>query len=173
MAWVIDVVDCYIMPCGEHNYPYNHNSITYSLAGSSIRYTVGICCWSLFRNEGKKMSYDIQLCDPVSHKTLHTNTKHEIGGGTQAIGGTTELWLNITYNYAKFFRETIDKDEGIRFLYGKTGAESIPILEKAISQLDDNVDDDYWKATEGNAKRALCGLLAFAQLRPDGIWDGD
>ena len=32
---------------------------------------------------------------------------------------------------------------------------------------------DYWKATEGNAKRALYGLLTFARLRPDGIWDGD
>ena len=25
-------------------------------------------------------------------------------------------------------------------------------------------------STEGNAKRALCGLLAFAQMRPDGVW---
>lgn len=31
-------------------------------------------------------------------------------------------------------------------------------------------EKDYWKATEGNAKRALCGLLMFAQLRPDGVW---
>ena len=32
---------------------------------------------------------------------------------------------------------------------------------------------DYWHATEGNAKRALYGLLAFAKMRPDGVWDGD
>nr|DAE13757.1 MAG TPA: hypothetical protein [Siphoviridae sp. ctQqU1] len=45
---------------------------------------------------------------------------------------------------------------------------------KAISALGDDVDDsDYWRATEGNAKRALCGLLAFAKMRPDGVWDGD
>ena len=34
-------------------------------------------------------------------------------------------------------------------------------------------DPDYWKATEGNAKRALCQLRALAQLRPDGVFDGD
>ena len=61
--------------------------------------------------------------------------------------------------------------KGIRSIYGKTGAESIPMLEKAISALGD--DGDYWNATEGNAKRALYGLLAFAKMRPDGVWDGD
>lgn len=49
------------------------------------------------------------------------------------------------------------------WLDGKTGAETIEPLKKIISSLKDD-------ATEGNAKRALCGLLAFAQLRPDGIW---
>lgn len=64
--------------------------------------------------------------------------------------------------------------KGIRCIYGKTGAESIPMLEKAISALGDDVDDrDYWHGTEGNAKRALYGLLAFAKMRPDGVWDGD
>lgn len=89
------------------------------------------------------MSYDISLCDPVTHETLKADSTHFIAGGMRSI-------------------------------YGKTGAESIPMLEKAISALGDDVDDnDYWNATEGNAKRALCGLLAFAKIRPDGVWDGD
>ena len=54
-----------------------------------------------------------------------------------------------------------------------TGAESIPVLQKAIANLGDDTDPDYWKATDGNAKRPLCQLLAMAQMRPDGIWDGD
>lgn len=119
------------------------------------------------------MSYDINLCDLVTKETLHTKFKHEISGGTTCVGGTTEMWLNITDNYSKFYREVIDEEKGIRFIYGKTGAESIPILEKAIDRLNDDADEDYWKATEGNAKRALYGLLTFARLRPDGIWDGD
>lgn len=56
----------------------------------------------------------------------------------------------------------------------RRGAESIPMLEKAIAALgDDTDDDDYWHATEGNAKRALYWLLEFAKMRPDGVWDGD
>ena len=39
--------------------------------------------------------------------------------------------------------------------------------------LSDVTNSDYWTATEGNAKRALYGLLSFAKMRPDGIWDGD
>lgn len=123
----------------------------------------------------EKMSYDISLCDPVTHETIEVDDMHFVAGGTRSIGGTKELWLNITYNYGKHFRrDDVLGGKGIRSIYGKTGAESIPMLEKAISALGDDVDDsDYWHATEGNAKRALYGLLAFAKMRPDGVWEGD
>ena len=114
------------------------------------------------------MSYDISLCDPVTHETLEVDDTHFVADGTCPIGGTKELWLNITYNYGMYFRrDDVLGRKGIRSIYGKTGAESIPMLEKAISALGD------WNATEGNAKRVLCGLLAFAKMRPDGVWDGD
>jgi len=119
------------------------------------------------------MSYDIRLKDLKTGKTLHANSKHNFRGGTYALGGNTELWLNVTYNYAKHYYKVIDEEKGIRFLYGKSGKESIPILEKAIAQLGDDVDKDYWKDTEGNAKVALEQLLAMAKMRPKGIWDGD
>ena len=119
------------------------------------------------------MSYDISLRDPVTRETIHADTPHQIRGGIFALNGTTALSLNVTYNYVAHFRRVIDPDKGIRAIYGKTGAESIPILNAAISKLDDDVDPDYWKPTPGNAKAALCGLLAFAQMRPDGVWDGD
>ncbi len=120
------------------------------------------------------MSYDINLNDPVTHEVIFFDHPHDMRGGTYAMGGTREAWLNVTYNYAKFYyREDVLGEDGIRSIYGKTGAESIPILERAIAALGDDVDLDYWKATEGNAKRPLCQLLAMAQMRPDGIWDGD
>lgn len=119
------------------------------------------------------MSYDIRLIDPVTKEPLYADEKHMIRGGLYAIGGTTELWMNITGNYIKIFREYIDEESGIRAIYGLSGAESIPILENAISKLKDDVSDDYWEATEGNAKRSLYGLLALARMRPDGIWEGD
>lgn len=120
------------------------------------------------------MSYDISLKDPVTMETIETKEPHFMHGGTYAIGGTTELWLNVTYNYGKIFRRPeVLGEEGIRSIYGMTGAESIPVLQNAIANLGDDTNPDYWKATDGNAKRPLCQLLAMAQMRPDGIWDGD
>lgn len=118
------------------------------------------------------MSYDISLVDPVTRETLLVESPHHIRGGTYAIGGTTEAWLNITYNYGRFYR-TVFGEKGIRTIYGMTGAESIPVIKAAMDKLGDDVDPNYWEPTEGNAKRALAGLLALAQMRPDGIWDGD
>lgn len=117
------------------------------------------------------MSHDISLLDPVTKNVIEFDSPHQIKGGTHALGGTTEAWLNITYNYSEHFISIGEK--GIRSLYGKTGAESIPILQNTIDSLGDDVDDDYWKSTEGNAKQALLGLMAFAKMRPDGIWSGD
>jgi hypothetical protein len=118
------------------------------------------------------MSYDISLVDPVTQDVLLLDEPHQMKGGTYAIGGTTECSLNITYNYTRHYYRVLG-DRGIRAIYNSTGAESIPLLEAAIAQLGDDVDEDYWKATEGNAKRPLCQLLAMARMRPDGIWQGD
>ena len=118
------------------------------------------------------MSYDIELLDPVSREVLNIGFKHEISGGIRCVGGTTKLWLNVTYNYAPLFKRTLG-DDGIRTIYGMTGAESLPFLEAAASSLGDNVSSNYWEATEGNVKKALLGLIEFARLRPEGVWYGD
>lgn len=120
------------------------------------------------------MSYDIRLCDPVTSETLELENPHFMTGGTYAMNGTTEMWLNVTYNYAPFYyKPEVFGEKGIRSIYGLTGAESIPVLEKAIQNLGNDTDPDYWKATEGNAKRPLYQLLAMAKMRPDGVWEGD
>lgn len=120
------------------------------------------------------MSYDITLRDRVTGETLHVDTPHQMGGGTRAFGGTTELWLNVTYNYSKFYyRDDVFGEKGIRAIYGLTGLDSIPIIENAIAHLGDDATDDYWEATEGNAKKALYQLLTMAKMRPDGVWGGD
>ena len=118
------------------------------------------------------MSYDIELVDPITKEILQLDSPHHMRGGTYAIGGTTNAELNITYNYGQHYYEVFG-EKGIRTIYGISGADSIPILEKAISQLGDDVVKDYWAATEGNAKAALFQLLALAKMRPDGIWQGD
>lgn len=43
------------------------------------------------RNGRRKMSYDISLCDPVTHKPLKADSTHFIAGGMRAMGGTKEL----------------------------------------------------------------------------------
>ena len=117
------------------------------------------------------MSYDIELQYPVTGRTLELDTPHQMHGGTYALGGTKEAELNITYNYAPFYYKLLG-EKGIREIYGKTGAETIPILQNAINSLGDDVDN-YWTPTEGNAKRALIQLLTLAKMRPDGVWNGD
>ena len=118
------------------------------------------------------MSYDIDLRDPVTKEVLHLEHAHHMRGGTYAIGGTTEAHLNVTYNYGKHYYRVLG-DKGIRTIYGMTGAESIPILKEAAEKLANDVHDNYWEPTEGNAKGALMQLIALATMRPDGVWDGD
>lgn len=123
------------------------------------------------------MSYDIALTCPVTGEILKLDEQHQMKGGTYAVGGTQQAKLNVTYNYAKhFYRVFLDiqfSRSGIRSIYGLTGAESIPILQRTIAKLNDDADQDYWKPTEGNAKKALTQLLALANMRPDGVWEVD
>lgn len=118
------------------------------------------------------MSYDLYLLDPVTRDTIELEEPHQMRGGTYAVGGTTQLHLNITYNYGDIMAR-LWPNEGIRTLYGLTGAEVIPILEQVIGTLGDDVNPYYWKSTEGNVKAALCALLAMSRMRPDGVWSGD
>lgn len=118
------------------------------------------------------MSYDIELQDQVTKETLQLDTPHHMLGGTYCPGGTTEAHLNVTYNYSPHLVRVFG-EAGIRTIYDMTGADSIPVLELAISGLGNDTDPDYWKPTEGNTKQALTQLLALAKMRPDGVWAGD
>jgi hypothetical protein len=118
------------------------------------------------------MSYDIKLLDPITKNVIEFEHGHHMRGGTYAVGGSTEAWLNITYNYSPHYYKALGVG-GIRKIYGMTGAQSIDVLREAIGKLGDDVKANYWESSEGNAKRPLCQLLALAEQRPDGIWDGD
>ena len=141
------------------------------------------------------MSYDIYLKDPATNETIEFDEPHQMRGGMFAVGGTTEAWLNVTYNYSNYYYAATEGDErffgklwyeepknlGIRGIYGKTGAESIRMLHDMICRIEpmpDEICDDpdckgYWKPTAKNAIKPLYQLIAMAQMRPDGIWDGD
>ena len=135
------------------------------------------------------MSYDIYLADPVTHEVLTMDAPHQMRGGTYAIGGTDKMWVNITYNYAQwYYKDYAFGEKGIRSTYGLSGAESIPVLKKAVQKLESMTIDisdkerreyeeqgatGYWMPTRENAIRPLYQLLAMAQMRPDGVWRGD
>ena len=118
------------------------------------------------------MSYDIRLTDPATGETLMLEDKHTLSGGTYALGGTRECWLNVTYNYGHIFRRIMGPN-GIRVLYGKTGAETAPLLRAAAEVLAEDTCENYWVATEGNVRRALLDLATLAELQPQGVWKGD
>jgi hypothetical protein len=112
------------------------------------------------------MSYWVYLEDEKGAVKVprHSN------GGTYAIGGTITAELNITYNYSPHYYEYLNGDEGLRWLDGKTAQETVDALEGAILDLGTVQDKDYWKATKGNAGRALAILLLWAQMNSDAKW---
>lgn len=115
------------------------------------------------------MSYDIRLKDPVTDETLDLPVKHVMTGGTYqadydeqtrtfSAKPISEAWLNVTYNYGRYYYDATDGDSrfahdeisayyadgttgpvkteyGIRGIYGKTGVESIPMLEDMIERI--------------------------------------
>lgn len=119
------------------------------------------------------MSYDISFQDAGTGNTVHLEDPHQLKGGTYALGGTTEAWLNITYNYSDYYYE-LWPNNGINSLYGKTAGECIPILEDAVEKLGTERSDDYWEPTRGNAGAALMDLLELARGVPlDAVVNGD
>ena len=134
--------------------------------------------------ETPHMSYDVRLIDHTTHKVLEADNPHFMQGGTFCPGGTKELWLNITYNYAAVLckvlqRDVIDQSNGQRTtlvgldaINGLYAAETISMLRKAINSLsDEGANESYWHPTEGNVKKALIQLKALADMRPDGVWE--
>lgn len=92
-------------------------------------------------------------------------------GGTYRLDPPSyvEAWFNITYNYSKFIYKVLDG--GIPGLDGKCVDDTIAAIRTAVSRLEGEPDEDYWKPTEGNAKKALQGLLVLAVQCPGGIWE--
>ena len=91
-------------------------------------------------------------------------------GGTVPIDGTSEASISVTYNYSLYYYQTIDKDEGIRWLNGRKARETIERLENSLKELGSEFSGDYWEQTPGNAGRIIDILLTWAYLHPEAIW---
>lgn len=101
-------------------------------------------------------------------ETIQFDEPHNIAGGTYAVGGTTEAWFNITYNYSPILTRVLKMP--FRNLEGMRAGDTIPLLRVALMQLGTDVHENYWEPTEGNVARAVQGLIDLAEAAPDGIW---
>ena len=116
------------------------------------------------------MSYDVYLNERGSGEVIHFDHPHLMIGGTyeaiyeESTGEfypkpITKAHLNITYNYSKYYYDAAEGDErflvlkengemdngGIRGIYGKTGFDSIPMLNDMILRIKDKyTSGDDW-----------------------------
>lgn len=108
------------------------------------------------------MSYDISLMDPVTNRVAEVPGHLMIGGtyaadyhpetGTFTPALNTNAELNITYNYSHYYHETY-KDKGIRAIYGITGLDSIPMLEKIAENIKKRyIVDGEWVVSKRTKK---------------------
>lgn len=98
--------------------------------------------------------------------------RHDIRGGTYAVGGSDTADLAITFNYAEFFCKFLGGN-GINDLNGLKVSDTLPKLLDAVMRMKGEPDADYWKPTEGNARAALTDMLLLALLTPEttaGYW---
>ena len=117
------------------------------------------------------MSYSIYFSEPIDNDLVVVSGPHFITGNTYASDGSVETWIGVPYNYNDHFRRLFG-EKGIEVIHGLTGAESIPVIRKAISQLNDEVDPNCWVPTDGNVKEALKGMLKLALADLNGVWNG-
>lgn len=123
------------------------------------------------------MSYDIAIICKCCEQPLKFETpQHLVASNvpfdpvTETILPRSEAKTNITFNYGKHFRVALG-GEGVYSLHGKPVAETLSALREAISKLGEDVTDNYWDATEGNAKRALETLVQMAEaVGVKGYW---
>jgi len=118
------------------------------------------------------MSYDIDYTNPEGDKYVLDVPLSE--GGTQEMNGNTDTWLNVTYNYAWYYYQFLDKEKGIRWLYGKKGKDCIERIKEAIEPFKDHPTyRDYWACTPGNCVKPLKIFLEWCEKHPEGEFSGD
>lgn len=76
------------------------------------------------------MSYDVYIVDPETGEDIETDTPHHFAGGTYQVGGTTRLWLNITFNYSPFYYRADTLGESTKVYGEKPVNGALPVLRE-------------------------------------------
>jgi hypothetical protein len=109
------------------------------------------------------MSYDVDIIDPHTKEVVSIEKKHDLRGGIFVVGGTRELTYNITYNYCVNYDACLFS---IHDLNKKTIKETMGKLKEVEYKLQGKPDDNYWKSSDGNAKKAVQDLITLSELAP-------
>jgi len=125
------------------------------------------------------MGWDLSLhkknTETGEAESCYVEVPHNLKGGTYVVGGTRELWMQVTHNYNDFLAEAL-QESSLDCLQGKTVKETLPLLETAVQVLSQKYNNPmpserYWDATAGNALKALQDLVDLAKLAPlDATW---
>lgn len=118
------------------------------------------------------MSHDINYTDESGKYFILDETMEE--GGTYAIGNKNSC-LNVTYNYSWFYYAFLDKEKGIRWLYGKKGKECITRLKELLNKFPNTTPykEDYWVNCLGNCMQPIKIFYKWCEQYPEGIFNGD
>ncbi len=149
------------------------------------------------------MGYEIRLIRNGSKSKLRLITDKELPKAGQfalrdanSVLSEDDLELYVTYNYSWYFYNGIDKEKGLRVIYGLKAKDAIPILEAALPKIDkfiekerktkkvlsttwgkgeayDEADTNYWSVSAKNARRAVENLIVLGRLAPYFTFTGD
>ena len=80
---------------------------------------------------------------------------------------------NVSHYIDRKTGKEIDHADVLHRCFHDTDGWKTYIEEVYTEAVSEAPNKDYWKETAGNAIQPLYKLIAMAELRPDGIWDGD
>ena len=113
------------------------------------------------------MGWDIRLENPDG--TRPQVDRHQ-AGSTIMIGGSTEAWMNLTYNYSPYYYTYFPEDKGLKWLNDKPAGATIEMMQTVLDKLGDAPSDNYWESSAGNAGHALGILISWARQHPTAVW---
>ena len=117
------------------------------------------------------MGYDICLANETGVVQV---PRHNEGSyrrcKTDGSEGTTAAEISVTGNYDPIYQQVTGKNLR-KMLDGLLAWVTVHVLTKVVTACGTLKDDDYWKATPGNAGAIAVLLLDWARLHPNAIWE--
>jgi hypothetical protein len=94
--------------------------------------------------------------------------------------GTKEF--SMSYNWSFYWYKYVSEERGFRYLYGKQGRDTVPMIQYLLEQLqgspvwcinyENDGSNDGWRPTIGNAYHHAHRMLEIAKDNT-GVWHGD